>query len=92
MIQFVDQVTLQLRAGNGGDGCVSIKREKFKPLAGPDGADGGARRPRRGGHAARGGRAVRVRPAARRLGALLGREPLRRGGPRADGRAGDHAV
>lgn len=41
MIQFVDQVTLQLRAGNGGDGCVSIKREKFKPLAGPDGADGG---------------------------------------------------
>lgn len=41
MIQFVDQVTLHLRAGNGGDGCVSIKREKFKPLAGPDGADGG---------------------------------------------------
>ena len=41
MIQSVDQVTLQLRAGNGGDGCVSIKREKFKPLAGPDGADGG---------------------------------------------------
>jgi GTP-binding protein len=30
-----------LRAGNGGDGCTSIKREKFKPLAGPDGADGG---------------------------------------------------
>ncbi len=41
MITFVDQVTLHLRAGNGGDGCVSIKREKFKPLAGPDGADGG---------------------------------------------------
>jgi len=41
MISFVDQVTLQLRAGNGGDGCTSIKREKFKPLAGPDGADGG---------------------------------------------------
>jgi GTP-binding protein len=41
MIQFVDQVTLHLRAGNGGDGCTSIKREKFKPLAGPDGADGG---------------------------------------------------
>jgi GTP-binding protein len=34
-------VTLHLRAGNGGDGCTSIKREKFKPLAGPDGADGG---------------------------------------------------
>lgn len=41
MISFVDQVTLHLRAGNGGDGCASIKREKFKPLAGPDGADGG---------------------------------------------------
>jgi GTP-binding protein len=41
MITFVDQVTLHLRAGNGGDGCTSIKREKFKPLAGPDGADGG---------------------------------------------------
>lgn len=41
MISFVDQVTLHLRAGNGGDGCTSIKREKFKPLAGPDGADGG---------------------------------------------------
>jgi len=34
---FVDQVTLHLSAGNGGDGCVSVKREKFKPLAGPDG-------------------------------------------------------
>lgn len=41
MITFVDQVTLHLRAGNGGDGCMSIRREKFKPLAGPDGADGG---------------------------------------------------
>jgi GTP-binding protein len=41
MITFVDQVTLHLRAGNGGDGCASVKREKFKPLAGPDGADGG---------------------------------------------------
>ena len=41
MITFVDQVTLHLRAGDGGDGCTSIKREKFKPLAGPDGADGG---------------------------------------------------
>jgi GTP-binding protein len=41
MVSFVDQVSLHLRAGNGGDGCVSVKREKFKPLAGPDGADGG---------------------------------------------------
>lgn len=41
MITFVDQVTLHLRAGDGGDGCVSVHREKFKPLGGPDGADGG---------------------------------------------------
>jgi GTP-binding protein len=41
MITFVDQVTLHLKAGSGGDGCTSVKREKFKPLAGPDGADGG---------------------------------------------------
>lgn len=41
MVTFVDQVTLHLKAGDGGDGCTSIKREKFKPLAGPDGADGG---------------------------------------------------
>ncbi|MEY4989231.1 MAG: GTPase ObgE [Actinomycetota bacterium] len=41
MVTFVDQVTLHLRAGDGGDGCVSVHREKFKPLGGPDGADGG---------------------------------------------------
>src|ERR1700712_3674744 len=41
MATFVDQVTLHLNAGNGGNGCVSIKREKFKPLAGPDGGNGG---------------------------------------------------
>lgn len=42
MATFVDQVTLHLRAGNGGNGCVSVKREKFKPLAGPDGGNGGS--------------------------------------------------
>ncbi|MET0990843.1 MAG: GTPase ObgE [Lacisediminihabitans sp.] len=41
MATFVDQVTLHLKAGDGGDGCVSVKREKFKPLAGPDGGNGG---------------------------------------------------
>ncbi|UOW00301.1 GTPase ObgE [Agrococcus sp. SCSIO52902] len=41
MATFVDQVTLHLRAGHGGHGCVSVKREKFKPLAGPDGGNGG---------------------------------------------------
>jgi len=41
MATFVDQVTLHLLAGHGGNGCVSVRREKFKPLAGPDGGNGG---------------------------------------------------
>ncbi|HWU29983.1 MAG TPA: GTPase ObgE [Microbacterium sp.] len=41
MVTFVDTVTLHLRAGKGGNGCVSVKREKFKPLGGPDGGNGG---------------------------------------------------
>ena len=41
MATFVDQVTLHLRSGRGGNGCVSVRREKFKPLAGPDGGNGG---------------------------------------------------
>ena len=41
MVTFVDEVTLHLRAGRGGNGCVSVRREKFKPLAGPDGGNGG---------------------------------------------------
>jgi GTP-binding protein len=38
---FVDRVVLYLAAGNGGHGCVSVRREKFKPLGGPDGGNGG---------------------------------------------------
>ena len=41
MATFVDRVTLYAMAGKGGDGCVSVKREKFKPLGGPDGGNGG---------------------------------------------------
>ncbi|MEI6843678.1 MAG: GTPase ObgE [Actinomycetes bacterium] len=41
MATFIDQVTLFASAGKGGDGCVSVKREKFKPLGGPDGGNGG---------------------------------------------------
>ncbi|MDR3202085.1 MAG: GTPase ObgE [Bifidobacteriaceae bacterium] len=41
MAQFVDRVVLHLAAGSGGNGCVSVRREKYKPLAGPDGGNGG---------------------------------------------------
>ncbi len=41
MTTFVDRVVLYATAGKGGDGCVSVKREKFKPLGGPDGGNGG---------------------------------------------------
>ena len=38
---FVDRVTLQVVAGRGGNGVASVHREKFKPLGGPDGGNGG---------------------------------------------------
>src|SRR5699024_8401763 len=41
MATFVARVQLQVVGGSGGNGAVSIRRERFKPLAGPDGADGG---------------------------------------------------
>ncbi|MBB5785409.1 GTPase ObgE [Nonomuraea jabiensis] len=41
MPDFVDQVVLHISAGDGGNGCASIHREKFKPLGGPDGGNGG---------------------------------------------------
>ncbi|GAB1645623.1 GTPase ObgE [Krasilnikovia sp. MM14-A1259] len=41
MTTFVDRVVLHLQAGDGGHGCVSVHREKFKPLGGPDGGSGG---------------------------------------------------
>ena len=41
MAAFVDRVTLHVQAGNGGHGCASVHREKFKPLGGPDGGNGG---------------------------------------------------
>ena len=41
MVTFVDEVKLHLAAGDGGNGCVSVKRERYKPLAGPDGGNGG---------------------------------------------------
>ena len=38
---FVDQVILHAKAGSGGAGCTSVHREKYKPLGGPDGGNGG---------------------------------------------------
>jgi len=45
MASFVDRVVLHVHAGDGGHGCASVHREKFVPLGGPDGGNGG-----RGGH------------------------------------------
>ncbi|RJP27787.1 MAG: GTPase ObgE [Candidatus Omnitrophota bacterium] len=44
-VSFIDQVKVQLKAGDGGDGIVSFRREKYVPFGGPDGGDGGE-----GGH------------------------------------------
>ncbi|MDR0950242.1 MAG: GTPase ObgE [Candidatus Ancillula sp.] len=41
MPNFVDRIQIHLKAGKGGDGCASIRREKYKPLAGPNGGNGG---------------------------------------------------
>ncbi len=44
-MRFIDEVKIEVRAGNGGPGCSSMRREKYIPKGGPDGGDGG-----RGGH------------------------------------------
>jgi GTPase len=41
MAEFADQAELRVHAGDGGNGCASVHREKFKPLGGPDGGNGG---------------------------------------------------
>src|ERR1700722_16877539 len=41
MAEFADHAVLKVQAGHGGHGCASVHREKFKPLGGPDGGNGG---------------------------------------------------
>ncbi len=75
---FVDRVVLDVAAGNGGAGCASVHREKFKPLGGPDGGDGG-----------RGGDIILVVDASTTTLLDLHRRPHLRADNGAQGRGGD---
>jgi GTPase len=69
MAEFADRALLRIKAGDGGHGCASVRREKFKPLGGPDGGNGG-----RGGNVV-----LEVHPSVATL-LDFHRRPVRRAG------------
>jgi GTP-binding protein len=75
--EFADEAEVRVRAGHGGNGCASVHREKYKPLGGPNGGNGG-----RGGDVI-----IEVDPAMTTL-LDFHRRPLRRAG---DGKQGSGA-
>jgi GTP-binding protein len=85
---FIDRVTFRVKAGSGGDGCVSFRREKYVPRGGPDGGAGGS-----GGHVI-----VRVDPQMRTLLDLYYRKSIKADsgqhgqGKNMTGKSGEDAV
>lgn len=87
-MRFIDEARIHVASGRGGDGCASFRREKFVPMGGPDGGDGG-----------RGGDVVLVATTRRntlldlRGHAIWKARPGKHGeGSRRHGRCGEHTV